>query len=241
MSDIADWLNRIGLGHFADAFQSNGIDFNSLPEMTNDDLKDIGVAKLSDRKQLLKEIERLVLQRAQSAGERRLLTMLFCDLVGSTPLSQQLDPEELRLALRRYQDTVLKAITRYGGVVANYKGDGVMAYFGWPRPDEDQAGQAVRAALETIDDVGRLDFKAGVKLRCRVGIATGRVVVGGEEHPDSAYGETPNLAARLQSAAGDREPVHAALLPNSLVNKPLRPFGMEIGTSTPIKRCAASS
>ena len=80
--------------------------------MTNDDLKDIGVAKLSDRKQLLKEIERLVLQRAQSAGERRLLTMLFCDLVGSTPLSQQLDPEELRLALRRYQDTVLKAITR---------------------------------------------------------------------------------------------------------------------------------
>ena len=238
MSDIADWLNRIGLGHFADAFQSNGIDFDSLPEMTNDDLKDIGVAKLSDRKQLLKEIERLVLQRAQSAGERRLLTMLFCDLVGSTPLSQQLDPEELRLALRRYQDTVLKAITRYGGVVANYKGDGVMAYFGWPRPDEDQAGQAVRAALETIDDVGRLDFKAGVKLRCRVGIATGRVVVGGEEHPDSAYGETPNLAARLQSAAGENrvviDKVTRNLIGQAFLAEPLPPMALK-GFDRPVE------
>src|SRR5471030_517301 len=153
MSDIADWLKRIGLAHFAYAFQSNGIDFESLEEMTNDDLKDIGVSKLSDRKHILKEIDRLVLQRAQVAGERRLLTMLFCDLVGSTPLSQQLDPEELRPALRRYQDTVLKAITKYGGVVANIKGDGVMAYFGWPRPDEDQASQTVRAGLDTIDGV----------------------------------------------------------------------------------------
>jgi class 3 adenylate cyclase len=186
MSDIADWLNRIGLGHFADAFQSNGIDFKALEEITNDDLKDIGVSKLSDRKHLLREIEGLVLQRAKTAGERRLLTMLFCDLVDSTPLSQQLDPEELRLALRRYQDAVRKAIRKYGGVVANFKGDGVMAYFGWPRPDEDQASQAVRAGLDTIHRVAQLEFKAGVKLRCRVGIATGRVVVGGEEHADKS-------------------------------------------------------
>src|SRR5262245_48743830 len=111
MSDIADWLGRIGLGHFSEVFQSNGIDLESLQDMTNDDLKDIGVSKLSDRKHLLKEIEDLVLQRAQAAGERRLLTVLFSDVVGSTTLSQQLDPEELRLALRRYQDAALKSIT----------------------------------------------------------------------------------------------------------------------------------
>jgi class 3 adenylate cyclase/tetratricopeptide (TPR) repeat protein len=238
MSDIADWLKRIGLEHFAPAFQSNGIDFESLEEMTNDDLKDIGVSKLSDRKHLLKEIDRLVLQRAQVAGERRLLTMLFCDLVGSTPLSQQLDPEELRAALRRYQDTVLKAITKYGGVVANIKGDGVMAYFGWPRPDEDQASQAVRAGLDTIDGVAQLEFKAGVKLRCRVGIATGRVVVGGEEHADSAYGETPNLAARLQSAAGENrvviDKVTRNLIGQGFLTEPLSPFTLK-GFDKPVE------
>src|SRR3954464_13586625 len=133
MSGITEWLERIGLGQYSQLFQSNGIDLGSLEEITNDDLKDIGVSKLSDRKLLLKEIDRLVVQRAQVAGERRLLTMLFWDLVGSTPLSQQLDPEQLLLPLRRYQDTVLKAITRYGGTVTNTKGGGIMAYFGWPR------------------------------------------------------------------------------------------------------------
>jgi class 3 adenylate cyclase/predicted ATPase len=238
MSDIADWLKQIGLGHFSSAFQSNGIDFESLEEMTNDDLKDIGISRLSDRKHLLKEIERLVLQRAQVAGERRLLTMLFCDLVGSTPLSQQLDPEELRLALRRYQDTVLKAITKYGGVVTNVKGDGVMAYFGWPRPDEDQASQAVRAGLDAISGVVQLEFKAGVKLRCRVGIATGRVVVGGEAHPDSAYGETPNLAARLQSAAGENrvviDKVTRNLIGQGFLTEPLSPFTLK-GFDRPVE------
>lgn len=238
MSDIADWLKRIGLGHLSYAFQSNGIDFESLEEMTNDDLKDIGVSKLSERKHLLREIDRLVLQRAQAAGERRLLTMLFCDLVGSTPLSQQLDPEELRLALRRYQDTVLRAITTYGGVVTNLKGDGVMAYFGWPRPDEDQASQAVRAGLDTISGVAQLEFKAGVKLRCRVGIATGRVVVGGEEHPDSAYGETPNLAARLQSAAGENrvviDKVTRNLIGQGFLTEPLNPFTLK-GFNRPVE------
>jgi class 3 adenylate cyclase/tetratricopeptide (TPR) repeat protein/ABC-type transport system involved in cytochrome c biogenesis ATPase subunit len=203
MSEIADWLNRIGFGHFADAFQSNGIELESLEEVTNDDLKDIGVSKLSDRKNLLKEIERLLRERTQAAGERRLLTVLFCDLVGFTVLSQQLDPEELRRALRRYQDTTRKSITKYGGMVANYVGDGVMAYFGWPRADEDQAGQAVRAALDIVRALAQLEVELGIKLRCRVGIATGRVVVGGEKHLDSAFGETPNLAARLQSAAGE--------------------------------------
>lgn len=231
MSNIADWLDRVGLGRFSDAFQSNGIDFESLGEMTNDDLKDIGVSKLSDRKLLLREIERLVLRRAQLAGERRLLTMLFCDLVDSTPLSQQLDPEQLRHALRRYQDTVLKAIRKYGGVVTNFKGDGVMAYFGWPRPDEGQASQAVRAGLDTIKEVAQIDFKVGVKLRCRVGIATGRVVVGGEEHPDSAYGETPNLAARLQSAAAENrvviDKVTRNLIGRGFLAEPLSPFNLK--------------
>ena len=238
MSDIAEWLEQIGLGQYSPAFQSNGIDLASLEEVTNDDLKDIGVSKLSDRKLLLKEIDRLVLQRAQVTGERRLLTMLFCDLVGSTPLSQQLDPEQLRLALRRYQDTVLKAITKYGGTVTNIKGDGVMAYFGWPRPDEDQAGQAARAALETVNEVTQLEFKAGTRLSCRVGIASGRVVVGGEQHADSAYGETPNLAARLQSAAGENrvviDKVTRNLIGQGFLMEPLTPFTLK-GFDRPVE------
>lgn len=238
MSQISDWLQGMGLGHLSSAFESNGIEFDSLEDMTNDDLKDIGVGKLSERKQLLREIERLTLQRAQTTAERRLLTMLFCDLVGSTPLSQQLDPEELRPALRRYQDTVHKAITKYGGVVANLKGDGVMAYFGWPHPDEDQASQAVRAGLETIGEVSQLEPKAGVKLRCRVGIASGRVVVGGEEHLDSAYGETPNLAARLQSAAGENrlviEKVTRNLIGQGFLTEPLPPLALK-GFEKPVE------
>lgn len=226
MSDIANWLKQAGLEQFSEVFGSNGIDFESLRGMTNDDLREIGVIKFSDRKRILMEIERLILRRAQAAGERRLLTMLFCDLVGSTPLSQQLDPEELRLAMWRYLDAVRKAIAKYGGMVTNFKGDGVMAYFGWPHPDEDQASQAVRAGLDTINDVARLEFKGGVRLRCRVGIATGRVVVGGEEHPDSAYGETPNLAARLQSAAGENriliDKVTQNLIGHGFLTEPLR-------------------
>jgi class 3 adenylate cyclase/tetratricopeptide (TPR) repeat protein len=238
MSDIAGWLEQIGLGQLSQAFQSNGIDFDSLEEVTNEDLKDIGVSKLSDRKLLLKEIDRLILQRAQVLGERRLLTMLFCDLVGSTPLSQQLDPEQLRLALRRYQDTVFKAITKYGGTVTNIKGDGVMAYFGWPRPDEDQAGQAARAALETVNEVTQLEFKAGTRLSCRVGIASGRVVVGGEQHADSAYGETPNLAARLQSAAGENrvviDKVTRNLIGQGFLTEPLTPVTLK-GFDRPVE------
>jgi class 3 adenylate cyclase/tetratricopeptide (TPR) repeat protein len=238
MSDIAGWLEQMGLGQYSQAFQSNGIDFDSLEEVTNDDLKDIGVSKLSDRKLLLREIDRLVVRRAQAVGERRLLTMLFCDLVGSTPLSQQLDPEQLRLALRRYQDTVLKAITKYGGTVTNIKGDGVMAYFGWPRPDEDQAGQAARAALETVNEVTQLEFKAGTRLSCRVGIASGRVVVGGEQHADSAYGETPNLAARLQSAAGENrvviDKVTRNLIGQGFLTEQLTPFTLK-GFDKPVE------
>jgi class 3 adenylate cyclase/tetratricopeptide (TPR) repeat protein len=238
MSDIAGWLEQIGLGQYSPAFQSNGIDFDSLEEVTNDDLKDIGVSKLSDRKLLLKEIDRLILQRAQVLGERRLLTMLFCDLVGSTPLSQQLDPEQLRLALRQYQDTVFKAITKYGGTVTNIKGDGVMAYFGWPRPDEDQAGQAARAALEIVSAVPELELRSGSRLSCRVGIASGRVVVGGEQHADSAYGETPNLAARLQSAAGENrvviEKVTRNLIGQGFLAEPLTPLSLK-GFDRPVE------
>ena len=204
MSEIIDWLGRIGLGQYAEAFQSNGVDFALLKALTNDDLKDIGVGRLADRKRLLEEIERLSSTVADWSGNRRLLTVLFCDVIGSTELSTQLDPEDLRAALRRYQETAHASISKFGGVIANDLGDGVMAYFGWPSADEDQARQAVRAGFDMIEAIGKNDGRGQeTALRCRVGVATGRVVVGGDKQLDSAFGETPNLAARLQSLANE--------------------------------------
>ena len=141
------------------------------------------------------------MQKAESSTERRILSILFCDLVGSTPLSQQLDVEEFRAAMRSYEDAAVQAITKYGGYVARYIGDGIVAYFGWPQADEGQATQAVRAGLEAVSVVRQLKLDAGVLLRCRVGIASGQVVVGGEERKENAAGVTPNLAARLQTLA----------------------------------------
>src|SRR5262249_43482790 len=142
---------------------------------------------------------------AAPAAERRQLTVMFCDLVGSTALSSQLDPEDLREGLTAYHPAVAPVVRRLDGFVAKYIGDGVLVYFGYPRAHEDDAERAVRAGLGMIDAVGRLDVKS-VDFHARVGIATGLVVVGdligeGSAQEQSVVGETPNLAARLQTLA----------------------------------------
>jgi class 3 adenylate cyclase len=216
--DISEWLEALGLGKYVEVFAENEIDCEALPHLTEDDLKEIGVA-LGARRKLLAAIARLedkIGPRPDSEisgdrlgateAERRQLTVMFCDLVGSTELSHKLDPEDLREVMRRYQDAVAGAITRYEGYVAKFLGDGVLAYFGWPQAHEDQAERAVRAGLDAVAEVARLTLDNNVALQARVGIATGQVVIGdivGEAatEADAVAGETPNLAARLQGLA----------------------------------------
>jgi class 3 adenylate cyclase/predicted ATPase len=216
----------LGLGQYEQAFRDNDIDADVLPELTKADLERLGVASLGHRKRLLRGTAALrdgpasrpmVPPRSGPHGEepgpakigqaeRRQLTVMFVDLVGSTALSGRLDPEEMRAVLRVYQDAVIGEITRHGGHVAKFLGDGVLAYFGWPQADEDDAERAVRASLAIIGAVGSLATPAGGPLAARVGIATGLVVVGdligkGAAQEEAVVGETPNLAARLQEAA----------------------------------------
>jgi class 3 adenylate cyclase/predicted ATPase len=220
MSEIGRWLDQIGLGQHAAAFAENAIELDVLPDLTDEHLKELGLP-LGHRLKLLKAIAGLqsgagpatsALPEAASAAkttptaERRQLTVMFCDLVGSTALSQRLDPEDLREVMRRYQDAVAGAVARYQGHVAKFLGDGVLAIFGWPQAYEDQAERAVRAGLETVTAIVGLETELSLALQARVGIATGLVVVGdllGEV--GAVSGETPNLAARLQevAAAGD--------------------------------------
>ena len=219
--DIREWLSDLGLDEYADAFVENEVGPSLLAELTNDDLKDLGVAKLGHRKAMLASIRKLgapaettsyeaagkdISARGTVHAERRQLTVLFCDLAGSTELSRRLDPEELRDVMCRYQDAVAGAVSRYGGYVAKYLGDGVLAYFGWPHAHEDQAERAVRAGLDCVIRVGDVRIANDRPLEARIGIATGQVVVGdlvgesGREF-DAVSGETPNLAARLQNLA----------------------------------------
>jgi class 3 adenylate cyclase len=187
-----------------------------LPNVTAEDLRDIGVGPIGHRRKLLAAIAALrddgkpepTIERRQvidTAAERRQLTVIFCDLVGSTALSARLDPEDLREIIAAYHRTVAEIVDRSDGFIARYMGDGVLIYFGYPRAHEDDAEQAIRAGLALIDAVGRLDV-ASIKLQARVGIATGLVVVGdligeGSAQEQSVVGETPNLAARLQALA----------------------------------------
>jgi len=212
---IRQWLDGLGLSQYADIFEANDFDLDLIRDVGDADLKDLGVTSMGHRKLLLRSIEGLgagqasVDDRADTAqrpAERRQLTVMFCDLVGSTALSRQLDPEDLRDVMRRYQDVVAGAVTRYGGHVAKYLGDGVLAYFGWPQAYEDQAERAVRAGLDAVASVQDVEGPDGHALAARVGIATGQVVVGdlvGESGRDAeaVSGETPNRAARLQQLA----------------------------------------
>jgi len=214
--DIDGWLRGIGLAQYAEMFRANDIDGEMLGRLTNDDLKDIGVASFGHRKKLLEAIAELagavpvspppglIEPKAHNAAERRQVTVMFSDLVGSTALSARMDPEDLREVISAYQKCVAETVQRFGGFVAKYMGDGVLIYFGYPQAHEDDAERAVRAGLELIAAVSAL--KSPVSLQTRVGIATGMVVVGdligsGEAQERGIVGETPNLAARLQGTA----------------------------------------
>ena len=212
MLNVDDWLQGLGLAQYADLFRANDIDGDLLGGLTGDDLRDIGIASLGHRKKLLGAIaalaaapEATVPRRTPSAPERRQLTVMFVDLVGSTALSTRLDPEAMSEVLRGYQNAVAGEVSRFEGLVAKLMGDGVLAYFGWPRAHEDEAERAARAGLAIVAAVARLSG-GGEALACRVGIATGLVVVGdlvgeGAAQEQAVVGDTPNLAARLQALA----------------------------------------
>jgi class 3 adenylate cyclase/predicted ATPase len=213
--DIDAWLRGIGLAQYAEMFRANDIDIELLGRLTNDDLKDIGVVSFGHRKKLLEAIAELAgtfpvspqpasEPKARDAAERRQVTVMFSDLVGSTALSARMDPEDLREVIAAYQKCVAETVGRFGGFVAKYMGDGVLVYFGYPQAHEDDAERAVRAGLELVAAVS--DLKTHAALQTRVGIATGVVVVGdligsGAAQEQAVVGETPNLAARLQGIA----------------------------------------
>jgi class 3 adenylate cyclase len=224
MQQVADWLEKLGLGRYAKQFADNDISFSILPDLTDQDLKELGVSSLGHRRQLQRAIAALKNVEEKNtaepaapatvvsgpplqphdAAERRQVTVMFSDLVGSTALSARMDPEDLREVISAYQKCVAEAVSRFGGYVAKYLGDGVLVYFGYPQAHEDDAERAVRAGLELIAAVAAL--KTHAALQTRVGIATGLVVVGdlvgsGEAQERGIVGETPNLAARVQGIA----------------------------------------
>jgi class 3 adenylate cyclase len=218
MQQIADWLQKLGLAQYAQRFAENDISFSVLPDLTDQDLKEIGVS-LGHRRQLLRAIRgfagiptaapppaAVTASIPQDRAERRQLTVMFCDLVGSTALSTRLDPEDLRGIIGAFQRCCTELVERNGGFVARYMGDGVLAYFGYPRAHEHDAERAVRTGLALGEAVPKLETTAGFPLQVRVGIATGLVVVGdligvGAAQEQAVVGETPNLAARLQALA----------------------------------------
>ena len=223
MTVIAEWLASIGLEEYAQRFADNGVDLSVVPDLTEQDLKDLGVL-LGHRRKMLRAIAEfgratLVPDKAPTKlipgeeGERRHLTVIFCDLVGSSALSARLDPEDMRQVIASYQTSIGEAISRHQGMIARYMGDGVLAYFGYPRAQEDDAERAVRAALALVEGVANLQTDVGTTLQARIGIATGTVVVselliGGTLAEHAVVGETPNLAARpepgrRQTPAGD--------------------------------------
>jgi predicted ATPase/class 3 adenylate cyclase len=214
MQQVAAWLEKLGLSEYAERFAEHRIDFTVLRDLTDRDLKELGIV-LGDRRKLLRAIAEMnqagrsgtsAAPAAQDAAERRQLTVMFCDLVGSTALSTELDPEDLRDIIGAYHRCCAATVESHGGFVAKYMGDGVLVYFGYPRAHEHDAERAVRAALVLSDAVPKLATAAPSPLRVRLGIATGVVVVGdligsGEVQERGVVGETPNLAARLQAIA----------------------------------------
>ena len=217
MQQIADWLEKLGMSEYAECFAENRIDVSVLPDLTDQDLEKLGVL-LGDRRKMLRAIANLeavdapiavattapAMPRSVDTAERRQVTVMFSDLVGSTALSARMDPEDLREVISAYQKCVAETVVRFGGFVAKYMGDGVLIYFGYPQAHEDDAERAVRAGLGLVAAVGAL--KTHAPLQTRVGIATGLVVVGdligsGASQEQAIVGETPNLAARLQGVA----------------------------------------
>jgi class 3 adenylate cyclase/predicted ATPase len=216
---IAEWLQKLGMSEYAQRFAENRIDLSVLPDLTDQDLEKMGVV-LGDRRKILRAISLIaseapaVPQQAtaveerprQGSADRRQLTVMFCDLVGSTALSARFDPEDMREIIASYQRCCATAITKSGGFVAKYMGDGVLAYFGYPQAHEDDAERAVRSALSLTEAVPKLGTGHDLTLQVRIGIATGLVVVGdligeGDAQERGVVGDAPNLAARLQAVA----------------------------------------
>ena len=225
MTAFVEWLEQVGLGHCARTLVDSGIDFDVAQGLTESDLRGIGL-NLGDSRRLLQAVTKLGDQTiAPSAGavtvidvapksthtppdERRQLTVMFCDIVGFTDLAHRLDPEELKGIIRDYRKACTKVVAQYDGYVAQYLGDGLMVYFGWPGAHEDDAERGVRSALEIVQSVKKTELTGGLSVR--IGIATGSVVVGegsaeGTGEDGLAVGETPNVAARLQGLAGAGE------------------------------------
>src|SRR4249920_3749414 len=195
MQELADWLEKLGMSEYAERFAEDRIDFSVLPDLSDQDLKDLGIV-LGDRRKILRaigtpakakqsttppviagsEASPPLAATTEASAERRQVTVMFSDLVGSTALSARMDPEDLREVISAYQKCVAETVQRFGGFVAKYMGDGVLVYFGYPQANEDDAEQAVRAGLALIEAVAAL--KSLVPLQTRVGIATGMVVVG---------------------------------------------------------------
>jgi len=226
--DVAAWLKRLGLEQYEQAFRENDVDVEVLRELTAEDLIGLGVTSIGHRRKLLAAIAALrerppneitapiaapaptedLSGWASSRAERRQLTVMFCDLVGSTALSARLDPEDLREVIGAYHRCVAETIGQFDGFVAKYMGDGLLVYFGYPQAHEDDAERAVRAGLAVVEAVCKMPTQD--LLQVRIGLATGLAVVGdligsGAAQEQAVIGETPNLAARLQALAGPNE------------------------------------
>jgi class 3 adenylate cyclase len=237
--DIESWLRELGLGQYAPAFSANDISPNVITLLSSDDLRELGVLSVGHRRLLLSEIDRLrvgtptpenagdseMARRIRSPpadeAERRQLTVMFCDIVDSTILAGQLDPEDLRALTQSFYAACAQSIKTYDGFIAKYLGDGVLAYFGYPSAHEDDAERAARAGLDLIAAIKEGSTSLAAQLQIRIGIATGHVVVGGLVGEGSAQersvtGETPNLAARLQSIAEPNTVVISELTRNLL-------------------------
>src|SRR5262245_9576387 len=222
MMHIGSWLRGLGLERYEAAFRDKEIDEAVLPTLTADDLKDLGVGVVGHRRKLLNAIAALradantkvslpdtlptIDRSLKEVAERRHLTVMICDLVGSTALSARLDPEDMRAVIDAYHAACARITLTYDGFLAEFRGDGILAYFGYPLAHEDDAERTVRAGLDIIAAVARLETRAAEPLAVRIGIATGLVVIGdlsreGALREHAVVGETPNLAARLQALA----------------------------------------
>ena len=191
---IADWLVKIGLTEYTGLFVENELDLETLKDLTDADLRELGLP-FGPRKRLLNALK----QEAEPDSERRQLTVLYCDIVGSTQLAHLVDPEVLQTIIGLYEDTCAGCISRYDGYIHQRQGDGLIAFFGFPFAHEGEAARAIRAGLEIIDAMARLEVPEVGRLSVRVAVATGMTVVATVER--GAFGETMNLAARLQGAA----------------------------------------
>src|SRR5215475_11498085 len=216
MQQIADWLEKLGLAEYAQRFADNAIDLSVIRDLTEQDLKDLGVL-LGHRRKILRaiaDLDKVASAPIQTAteparrdeAERRHLTVMICDLVGSTALSARLDPEDMRAVIDAYHAACARITRTYDGFLAEFRCDGILAYFGYPRAHEDDAERSVRAGLDIIAAVARLETRAPEPLAVRIGIASGVVVIGelsreGALRERAVVGETPHLAARLQTLA----------------------------------------